>query len=65
MLELCDDGIQSDGILGSVSASRCGAAHRGSSPRWSRWQETTDEGRPWWQKGLFFGALCALLRCWY
>src|SRR5687768_8638240 len=24
----------------------------------------TDQGRPWWQKGLFFAALCAVLRCW-
>jgi hypothetical protein len=23
-----------------------------------------DRGRPWWQKGLFLGALCALVRCW-
>jgi hypothetical protein len=23
-----------------------------------------DRGRPWWQKGLLFGVLCALLRCW-
>jgi len=24
----------------------------------------TDRGRPGWQKGLMFGALCAVLRCW-
>ena len=23
-----------------------------------------DRGRPWWQKGLLFGAICAVLRCW-
>ena len=23
-----------------------------------------DRGRPWWQKGLLFGVLCVVLRCW-
>jgi hypothetical protein len=23
-----------------------------------------DRGRPWWQKGLVFAALCAIARCW-
>ena len=23
-----------------------------------------DLGRPWWQKGVAFAAVCALLRCW-
>ena len=23
-----------------------------------------DRGRPWWQRGLFFAALCVALRCW-
>ena len=27
-------------------------------------RRSTDRGRPWWQKGLFFGALCVALRCW-
>jgi hypothetical protein len=24
----------------------------------------TDPGIPWWQKGLVFAAICAVLRCW-
>ena len=27
-------------------------------------QRRSDRGLPWWQKGLAFALLCAILRCW-
>ena len=27
-------------------------------------RRSSDRGRPWWQKGLVFGVLCVVLRCW-
>lgn len=43
------------------SAERRGADRRAAGRGGRR---RRDRGVPWWRGGLWFAALCALLRCW-
>ena len=66
-----DEIQRSDRCLGVMARQRQGS-HPPSGDRRQRDRRASGRGgrrrgerrRPWWQKGLALGALCAILRCW-